>query len=282
MNDYEMAFSLSPHTECLVFTPNVQSILSKIRYCIRARQGLSLILGDVGVGKSVLLRALYGEQAGSSSVKAALLTNSRFKTDLAFLKTICDHFGLKRYKAHVDQEAEFERFLIAEAQARRTVVLFLDEAQLLSAECLEVIRAILNFETSTQKLCQIVMAGQLNFGERLLQKRSKAIRSRIFAPSLINAMTLDEIHQLIEKRCEFWRVVNPFDANCIERMYLRTDGVPRHVLALAALVAEQGRAGTPITPDLVDVVADELIVKVHNEARAGGGDGRETEAANIR
>lgn len=276
MVDYTNVFSWSPNPACIVQTASVQNAYYKIRFCIRAKQGLSLILGDNGVGKSSLSRSLYSEINERKDMTAAMIPTPRAKTDLSFLKSICDEFGVVRKRSHIDQAAEFERFLLAETDAGRTVVLFIDEAQLLTAECLEVIRALLNFETSTHKLIQIVLAGQLSLGERLMLKRSKAIKSRIFAPSLINSLTLEETRQLIKERCKYWQVPNPFDAATMDRIFIRTEGVPRYVLALAAMTVDLSQtANRPIAPDLVDVVADDLVVKVHNEDEAGSEDERE-------
>jgi general secretion pathway protein A len=264
--DYARVFSFSPNPACLVHTTSVQNVLYKVRFCIRAKQGLSLILGDVGMGKSSLLRTLHAELNDDPEYETALLTNARFKTDLALLKCICDAFDVRRRKAHIDQSAEFESFLLARAKQGRTVVLFVDEAQLLNGECLEVFRALLNFETDTHKLIQIVIAGQLGLGERLLQSKFRAIKSRIFAPCIVNAMTFEETQALLEARCKYFGVSNPFDFRCMERIYSRTDGVPRHLLNLAAMASELCKTTRqPATPSLIDTVADDLILRVHQE-----------------
>lgn len=282
MVDYTNVFSWSPNPACIVQTASVQNAYYKIRLCIRGKQGLALILGDNGVGKSSLTRSLYSEFNERKDMTAALIPTPRATTDMAFLRIICDQFDVVRKRSHADQAAEFERFLLAEHDAGRTVVLFVDEAQLLTAQCLEVIRALLNFETSTHKLIQIVLAGQLSLGERLLLRRSKAIRSRIFAPILINSLTLEEVRQLIAERCKYWQVPNPFDIPSMDRIFVRTEGVPRYVLALASMTVDLSKTvNKPITPDLVDVVADDLVVKVHNEEETGSGDEeQETEATN--
>lgn len=275
--NYDDVFSISPNPACMVQTTSVKGVLFKIRYCIRARQGLSMILGDVGMGKSSLLRVIYSEMSSRDDVVTTILHKTKFRTGLAMLKKICDDFGVPRKKSMLDQENAFDTFLKDRFANGKTVVLLIDEGQGINAECLEVIRSMLNYETNTHKLIQIVMAGQLDLAERLLQRKYRAIKSRIFAPCMVNPMTIDEARQLIEGRCEYWQIPIPFDAAVVERIYQRTDGVPRHVLNLAAMVAEIGRAtGAYITPKVVDDVADDMTIKLQQEETA---DERETVAA---
>lgn len=97
----------------------------------------------------------------------------------------------------------FETFLVDQHKAGKNVIVFVDEAQLLDSECLELVRTLLNFETHTEKLIQIVLSGQLDLRERLLQKKHKAFRSRIFAPVILNAMNREETSSMIQYRCDY-------------------------------------------------------------------------------
>jgi general secretion pathway protein A len=195
-----------------------------------------------------------------------IIHKTKFKTGLAMLKKVCDDFGVPRKKSMLDQEGALEGFLKEQFSNGKTVVLLIDEGQGINAECLEVIRSLLNYETNTHKLIQIVMAGQLDLAERLLQKKYKAIKSRIFAPCMVNPMTIEETRQLIQGRCEYWQIGNPFDSQAMERIYQRTDGVPRHVLNLAAMAAELGRVtGAYITPEMIDQVAEDMTIRLQQE-----------------
>jgi type II secretory pathway predicted ATPase ExeA len=87
---YEDAFSISPNPTLRVATPAIRGVLFKIRYCVKAKQGLSMIVGDVGLGKSTVLRALHGEMSGRNDIVTTLLPTAKFPTALAFLKRICE------------------------------------------------------------------------------------------------------------------------------------------------------------------------------------------------
>jgi general secretion pathway protein A len=255
---YEDAFSISPNPTLMIATPAIRGVLFKVRYAVKAKQGLSMIVGDFGLGKSTVLRAIHGEMSGRSDTVTTLLPTAKFPTALAFLKKICDDLGVPRRKAGIDQQAELTNFLLEQAKAGKTVVIFVDEAQLMDNEQLEMIRTLLNNETHTHKLVQFVLSGQLSLVKRLKGPKLKALKSRIIAPCSVNPLNLEEAREMVQLRCDTWNLTNPFPAPVFERMYQLTDGVPRLLLRLCALaVALSETTGQPITVDLVEhVVAD--------------------------
>lgn len=256
---YEEAFSISPNPSMMVSTPGIRGVLYKIRYCIKAKQGLSLIVGDLGLGKSTLLRALHGEIAARPDTTTAFLTTGKFPTALTFLKRICDDFGVARCKATIDQQNNLTQFFIDQATAGKTVVIFIDEAQLLDADQFEMIRTMLNNETHTHKLVQFVLAGQLSLVKRLKSPKLRPLKSRIVAPCSVNPLSLEESREMIRVRCETWNVPNPFPAPVFERMYQLTDGVPRILLRLCALTAALVEStNMPITVGMIESIAADI------------------------
>lgn len=241
-------------------TMSLRGALAKIRFAIDSRQGLSCILGDVGIGKSSLLRFLQAEYSANENAQTTLLTTGKYPSPFAFLKKIAGDFGLGPKRSSMAQLEAFEAFLIDRHRGGKTVIVFIDEAQLLDAECLELVRTMLNFETHTEKLIQFVLAGQLDLRDRLIQKKHKALRSRIFAPVILNAMTYEETAAMIDHRCDYWQVPNPFTPAALQRIYRVTDGVPRYVLQLCAISFQMAVSlrETVIDDDLVDSAAHEL------------------------
>ncbi len=256
---YDDVFSISPNPNLMVTTPGIRGVLFKIRYCIRAKQGLSVIVGDVGMGKSTLLRAIHSELSARPDIVTTLLPTAKFPTSLAFLKRICDDLGIARRKASIDQQAEFSSFLIEQEKAGKTVVVMVDEAQLMDGDQLELIRTLLNNETHTHKLIQFILAGQLSIVARLKSPRMKALKSRIVAPCSVNPLNLDEAREMIRLRCEAWAVPNPFPAPILERMYQLTDGVPRLLLRLCGLVSALAEStGASVSMGMVEQVAADM------------------------
>jgi general secretion pathway protein A len=256
---YEDAFSISPNPTLMISTPAIRGVLFKVRYAIKAKQGLSVIVGDFGLGKSTVLRALHGEMSGRKDIISTLLPTAKFPTALSFLKKVCDDLGVPRRKAGIDQQAELTKFILEQADAGKTIVIFIDEAQLMDSDQLEMLRTLLNNETHTHKLVQFVLAGQLSLVKRLKGPKLKALKSRIIAPCSVNPLNLEEAREMVQLRCETWNLPNPFPAPVFERMYQLTDGVPRLLLRLCALtVALADTTRQPITINLVEGVVAEM------------------------
>lgn len=228
-------FSISPNPSLLYLTPSLKSTIHKVRYVIDNRQGLTAILGDVGLGKSTVLRYLLGQHVGREDVVTALIPSPNFPSDFAFLKSLCGDFGLRPRRSMVDQEQELRGFLVNLYMEDKTAVVFIDESQRLTGKMLELVRVLLNFETEDTKLIQIVLAGQLELRTKLMDPSKKAIRSRIFAPSLLAPLSLAETREMIAFRCEQAQVANPFSDAVVDAVYSTTGGVPREVLKVCAV-----------------------------------------------
>lgn len=253
-------FSISPDPNALFLTPAIRSALHRTKYTIEHRQGLAALLGDVGLGKSTLLRYLHAHYSAREDTISRLVPNPQWPSRYAMAKAICQEFGLLEPKRSlVAQQTAFERFLTEQIAAGRNVVLFLDEAQVLAADLLEVIRTMLNFETDKEKLIQIVMAGQLDLRDRLLLPKHKALFSRIFAPTLLNPLLYDEMVGMLKARCDLAEIAFPFRDDSLRQIHDYAGGIPREILRTCelayALMRELGVGG--IDGNLVTAVVQE-------------------------
>ena len=259
LTSVDTPFFISPSPTSLYLTASLQATLAKVRFALNKRQGLSTILGDVGLGKSSILRYLYAEYAAHETVTTTLVPTPTFPSEFAMLKSICLDFGLAPRRSLTAQLEELNSFLVEQYQAGRLVILFVDEAQKLKFKELELVRAFLNFETDRHKLLQLVLAGQLELKDRLQLDSYKAIKSRVFTSSLLSPLTLQETVEMLAYRCNFAQIQNPFSLPTVERIYELTGGVPRAVLTLAALCYEMmGMMGvSEVDVDLVESAASE-------------------------
>lgn len=254
-------FSINPDPSLLHLTPGLEAALHKTRYVIENRQGLTAILGDVGLGKSTVLRYLYQSYAAREDCRTAFLHTPSYKSEFAFLKAICADFEIPIRPSQQRQESELNGFLIEQLQADRLVVLFVDEAQKLPGSQLELVRTLLNFEDGRVKLIQIVLAAQLEIRQKLADPSKKAIRSRIFAPSMLEALTLSETVDMLDFRCKRAGIRNPFKPDAVEAVYRVTGGVPREVLKVCSIALEMARAQglKTIEADLVEALHPEAV-----------------------
>jgi general secretion pathway protein A len=227
-------FSQTPDPSLLYITPAIKTVLFKARYVVEQRQGLTCILGDVGLGKSTVLRSLHGQIAASDEFETAFLPTPNYPSDFALLKAICAEFGLQPRRSMLAQENELRAFLIGLLEQGKTAVIFLDEAQKLPGKQMELIRVLMNLETPKVKLVQIVMAAQLELQNKLRDPSKKAIKSRIFLPSLLSALSLPEAREMLAFRCSQSFVENPFSDDAVQAIYDIAQGVPRDMLKIAS------------------------------------------------
>ena len=263
------AFSISPDPELLYLTPALKSTVFKVQHVVENRQGLTAIMGDVGTGKSSVLRRLWADyRKNGDEFVTAILPSPNFPSDFSMLKAICNDFGIKPKRSMVDQENELRGFLIELDQENKTCVLFVDEAQRLKGPHLELIRTLLNFETNKYKLIQIVLAAQLELRVKLMDQSKKALRSRIFLPSLLAPLSLPETREMIFFRCEQAEIPNPFTEDTVELIYNSTGGVPREVLKICGfayvLALQSGERTVPV--GAVELAIQEASINEQQEA----------------
>ena len=262
-------FSISPDPDLLYLTPALKSTLFKVQHVVENRQGLTAIMGDVGTGKSSVLRRLWSDYASrEDDFATAIIPSPNFPSDFAMLKTICSDFGMPRKRSMVEQENELRGFLIELDATGKTCVLFVDEAQRLKGQHLELIRTLLNFETNKYKLIQIVLAAQLELRVKLMDPSKKALRSRIFLPSLLAPLSLPETREMIGFRCDKAGIANPFTDEAVELIYNKTNGVPREVLKVCGfayvLTLQAGERTVPL--EAVELAAVEASMHDFQES----------------
>lgn len=259
-------FSTSPNPNLLYLTSALNVTIEKVRFVVDERQGLTAILGDVGLGKSTIVRYLFNEYDARDDVAATLIASPNFPSEFAFLKKICADFSLPPRRSMVDQENTLRNFLIDLYSRDKVCVVFIDEAQRLPGRQLELVRTLLNFETDDAKLIQVVLSGQLELRTKLMDESKKAIRSRIFAPSHLAPLSLNETSEMIKFRCDSVKERNPFSEDAVQTLYTLTGGVPREALKVAA-VAWRFSGGAKITSELVEDAAQQarLLPEINNE-----------------
>lgn len=259
-------FSISPNPLLLYLTPALQVTLEKVRFVVDSRQGLTAILGDVGLGKSTVIRYLFNEYDAREDVAATMIPSPNFPSEFAFLKKICADFGLPARRSMADQENELRNFLLGLYAEDKVCVVFIDEAQRLPGRQLELVRTLLNFETDETKLIQVVLSAQLELRVKLMDTSKKALRSRIFAPSMLAALSLNETEEMVNFRCKQAGVRNTFTKESIESLYTITGGVPREILKVAAVAWKFSETdGHKITPDLISEAAGEAVLAAEQD-----------------
>ena len=256
----ESVFSISPNPRFFYITPNIQAAVAKTKYVIDNRQGLTTIIGDVGLGKTSLLRLLYNEYLDNENFTSAFMVNPKQTTETAFLKAICTEFEVPTRRSQLDTELELRNFLIQEAMNGKTTVLFIDEAQQLKGAMFEQIRQLLNFESDDRKLLNIVMAGQIELRYKLADRSKRALVSRIAVTSNLDALTLDDINAMINFRCAVAQIENPFESDAIEAIFNYSKGIPREAVKLCAMSVQYALLNDlkTVPREIVEIAKDDM------------------------
>lgn len=184
-------FHITPDPEFLFLSPSHKAALGALVYGIEERQGFVALVGEVGLGKTTILRS-YLERVDQSQLKVIYIFNSNVSfSDL--LKVICREFGVDDTTDDVFEAVNrLHQVLIDEYKQGRNVALIVDEAQHMPVETLEHLRMLSNLETSTQKLIQIVLVGQPEFEDKLNDHALRQLKQRLVIRATISPLTDEE------------------------------------------------------------------------------------------
>jgi general secretion pathway protein A len=255
----EPPFSLSPDPRFFFLSTQHKTALAKITYTAEQRQGLSVVYGDVGVGKTTIARRIFQMYNDNPGFVAAYLPMPIFPSEFQLLKAISSEFGLPPKRSKYAQIELFNAYLIDVWKQGKNGVLIIDEAQALVGRQFELIRQLLNFESNTQKLIQIIMIGQNELRNKLRLK--KPLRSRIATRSTIEPLDLNDTRNMINFRIMVAGRTSPlFTDEAIQAIYDHSRGMPRDICALGLNVLPLAllENAAIIAGDLVQQAIDEL------------------------
>jgi general secretion pathway protein A len=252
-------FPTTPDASCYFHTPKLEAELGEAVHCVLSRKGFVLITGEVGLGKSTFVRRLTETVVASGCVVAFVLNT--FLRGEELLRAINQDFGIKPGKTFADDVARLNTFLVEQHKRGGTALIIVDDAQNLCVESLELLRMLSNFETSQEKLVQILLAGQPELTENLAEKAIRQLTSRIVKHVQLLPFDLNEAANYVNFRLTSagasGRIVMAPEA--LRILHQNSGGNPRrmHLIldrCMYGLVALRTRT---ISPDLVRRAASE-------------------------
>jgi general secretion pathway protein A len=256
----ENPFNVNPDPRYLFLTQHTQEALACLTYGIETRKGFILLTGEVGTGKTTLLNKLL-DWLHEQNIATAFVFNPRLTVSEFFDFMMAD-FGIACDSHDKSQRLlKLNHWLLERYRAGERAVLIVDEAQNLSSELLEEIRLLTNLETATEKLLQIVLCGQPELHQNLIQPELRQLRQRITLRAKTRPLTLEETRGYIAERLRTAGGLpgEIFSPEAVDMLHRHAAGIPRvtNLLAEHALISAFVEQQKPISPEIVDAVARE-------------------------
>jgi general secretion pathway protein A len=225
-------FSTSP--DPYFFYPSIshETALKRLEIAIRLRRGLSVILGDVGIGKTTLSRALLNAFRDEPDFLFHMILDPVYESEYQFLQTLVNMFTIvPPANSAKDFKDAIERYLFTRGvEEHKTVVLLIDEGQKMSAESIEVLRTLLNYETNEYKLLQLVIMAQMEFIPRTEKIRN--FTDRVTLRYVLNPLDEEETGALIRFRLQqagYGQTRELFTGEAVKLIHRHTQGFPRKI-----------------------------------------------------
>jgi general secretion pathway protein A len=224
----ENPFNMTPDPHFIYLGENHREALAHLVYGVTQKKGFIAITGEVGTGKTTLIRYLLSQLNGSDHTKTAFLFNPKL-TVTDFFEYILKDLGVNVQGGTKGNYLHaLNQTLLNAYQSGEKVVLIVDEAQGLSPALLEEIRLLSNFETTKSKLLQIVLVGQPELDKTLKQPKFRQIRQRINMRYHLNPLSQKGTKEYIEKRLQIAGAKGPLlTKSAIREIYRISRGIPR-------------------------------------------------------
>ena len=265
----EKPFTITPNPQFIYLSGNHREAFAHLLYGIDSHAGFIAMTGEVGTGKTTVLRTLLS-QLDPEKYKSAMIFNPCLSGE-QLLASICRDFGIEAAEKNSFAYLEaLNRYLLEQNAAGRTLVLVIDEAQNLAPEVLEQVRLISNLETERDKLIQIILAGQPELDAIFSRHDLRQLNQRITVRCKLSPIGLDDTKEYISHRLKISgnRIPGLFSSGAVKHIYRFSGGIPRliNVACERALIMAWTRESLTVTP----YIAAQVIAESGAVARRRG------------
>ena len=225
----DLPFALTPDPRYIYFTPSHTEVMANLHYGIESGKGLIVVTGEVGTGKTTMLRWVM--QRLDRTVLVAYIFNPRLSVP-EFYQHLAALFSIQNWETKSDLLIELGKVLESRHSRGLRTVLIIDEAHGLSSNVLEEVRLLCNFESDTAKQLQIVLTGQPELRAVLNNPDLRQLKQRVALRCEIKALpTVEETAQYINTRLKVAGGARPdiFSPGAVDYIFRCSEGIPRNI-----------------------------------------------------
>ncbi len=256
----ETPFSVTPNPRFFYSNPVYQEAFATLLYGIKAKKGFIVMTGEVGTGKTTLLRRVM------RNLEATIHSVFLFHTHLSFpnlLQLILHDLGLANQRmSTLKTILELNQYLIEQLRKGHTVCLLIDEAQNLTDDTLEGIRLLSNLETDKEKLLQIVLTGQPELEKKLDQPKLRQLKQRVALQCRLDPLKDREVGPFIDFRLRVagYQGHDLFNRDAVQQIAFYSKGIPRliNIICDNALLIAYAGSQKRVSADMIREVARDL------------------------
>jgi len=259
-------FSTSPEPDFFYQSLGHRTTLTNMLIEIQLRRGLSVVLGDIGTGKTTLSRKLFQQVSSREYLDFYMILDPSYETEELFLISLIKTFGIEINMSHsniIEYKTAIKDFLFQKGvNENRIIILLIDEAQKLNPLSLEVLRMLLNYETNEFKLLQLMLLGQMELLPSL--NSTKNLMDRVSSVQMLNPFSPLETEEMIEFRIRqagYMGQPKLFSDDAIKQIYKYTEGYPRRIgmLCHKALKLLVMRDKTSVDAEIIKELIDHEV-----------------------
>jgi general secretion pathway protein A len=261
-------FDLTPDPAFLFPTKRHNEALASLYYGVRRHKGFIVLTGEVGTGKTLLLRCLLQLFKSTKDLSYAYVFNSRL-SPVEFVQYVVSDFGLPASGKNKNELLlELCNHVVARGIKKLTTVLIVDEAHHLSADTLEELRLLTNLETPDDKLLQIVLVGQPELDRKLDSVNLRQLKQRIAFRSCLSPLDLTETKEYVEWRLHIAGANSSaslmFPEQTIAAVYEYSRGLPRIINTICenGLISAYAAQMRSVSPSMVQEIAESFRLNV--------------------
>jgi len=276
----ELPFALTPDLRFIYFTPSHTEVMANLHYGIESGKGLVVVTGEVGTGKTTILRWMM--QRLDRTVLVAYIFNPRLSVP-EFYQHVATLLDVQKWETKSDLLLELGRALESRHSRGLRTVLIIDEAQGLSPHVLEEIRLLSNFESNTAKQLQIVLTGQPELRDVLNNPDLRQLKQRIALRCVIKPLpNVEETDRYITSRLLVAGAerTDIFSPGAIDYIFRCSEGIPRNINNLCdnALLAGYAAGEITVGSEIIEDIAETFDMLPRSDRGMQQGEEREAPA----